>query len=88
MALYLIESPHTEEECATAGEQFIKNSRAREILDNTYWACSSGRHVAWTLIDVSNEAEARALVPEPVRSQIVATPVEVYTYDQMMQVHQ
>lgn len=87
MPKFLVELPHTAEECSQAGEEFSKHPRAKEILDSTYWRCSYGEHVAYTVADFESEGEAKDLVPEPLKSKLNIRPVDVFTYDQMMESH-
>ncbi|MGH9195882.1 MAG: hypothetical protein ACRD1T_09095 [Acidimicrobiia bacterium] len=87
MAKFLVESPHTAEECSAAGPMFAKHPRAKEILDNTVWRCGYGEHVSYTFADFDSEREAKEVVPEPLRSKLVVKPVDVYSYDEMMKAH-
>lgn len=88
MGLYVIDAPHTEEECARAGVEFEKHPRAREILEKTVWGCGSGEHRAWTVTEFGSEDEAKTLVPAEFRGKATIYPVEVFTFNQMMEAHQ
>jgi transposase InsO family protein len=58
MAEYLIELPHTKEECRKAGSQ-MKDSA---LLPKVYWGCASGAHTGWAITEAENESAARRLI--------------------------
>lgn len=64
-----------------------RSSRTKEILDSTYWRCPYGEHIGYTVANFENEAEAKELVPEPLKSKLIVRPVDVFSYDEMMQAH-
>ena len=58
---YLIESPHTKEECLKAlDEQLAMGS---DVLKKYYFGCMAGDHTGYVIADVKTEGEARRLVP-------------------------
>jgi len=63
MDRYLIETPHTGEECL----DLIKLLNAQGYLWNFNWGCKAGIHSGWAIIDAENEAQARLAVPALVR---------------------
>ena len=65
MDRYLIETPHTGEECL----DLIKVLNAQGYLWNFDWGCKVGIHSGWAIIEAENDAQARLLVPPLVRTQ-------------------
>src|SRR5215469_4257612 len=65
MNRYLIETPHTAEECL----DLIKVLNAQGYLWNFDWGCKAGIHSGWAIIEVENVAQARLVVPPLVRSR-------------------
>src|SRR5215470_16163983 len=65
MDRYLIETPHTREECL----DLIKILNAQGYLWNFDWGCKAGIHSGWAIIEAGNEAQARLAVPPLVRSR-------------------
>src|SRR5262249_11292550 len=63
MDRYLIETPHTGQECL----DLIKLLNAQGYLWNFDWGCKTGIHSGWIIIDAENEAQARLVVPPLVR---------------------
>lgn len=87
MPKYLVTFAHTPEECARAGEEFIQHPRAKEILDATWWGCSSGDHTTWTVLDFAGEEAARSTLTEVFRDRARIVPVESFSYEDMTAAH-
>jgi len=49
MAKYLIESPHTEEECLQALDETLE--KGTDLLAKFDWGCMSGEHTGWAVVD-------------------------------------
>jgi hypothetical protein len=65
MERYLIETPHSEEDCLT----LVKELHARGYLHNFDWGCAVGVHTGWAVIEAENQAQAHMAVPPLVRKQ-------------------
>ncbi|HZP18030.1 MAG TPA: hypothetical protein VFB00_08700 [Terriglobales bacterium] len=65
MDRYMIETPHTSEECLA----LIKLINAQGYLWNFDWGCEAGVHTGWAILEAENEAEARLAVPPLVRNR-------------------
>jgi len=65
MNRYLIETPHTAEECL----DLIKVLNAQGYLMHFDWGCKAGIHSGWAIIEAENVAQARLVVPPLVRSR-------------------
>ena len=65
MDRYLIETPHTVEECL----DLIKVLNAQGYLWNFDWRCKAGIHSGWAIIEAENDAEARLVVRPLVRTR-------------------
>jgi hypothetical protein len=65
MDRYLIETPHAGRECLILVKQFI----AQGCLWNFDWACETGIHSGWAIIEAESEAQARLAVPPLVRNR-------------------
>jgi hypothetical protein len=59
MDRYLIESPHTKEDCS----HVLKQVEALGYLTHFDWGCASGNHTGFVIIEAENEAQARMVVP-------------------------
>jgi hypothetical protein len=65
MNRYLIETPHTEQNCS--GLVGLVNVAA--YLNQFDWGCMGGVHCGWAIIKAENEPQARLAVPPLVRSE-------------------
>jgi len=65
MNRYLIETPHTAEECL----DLIKVLNAQGYLWNFDRGCKAGIHSGWAILEAENEAQARLAVPPLVRGR-------------------
>lgn len=77
MPKFMIEVPHSPEECASATGELVHHPRARELAARTYWGCGDGAHTTWILAEFDSKPEARSLIPRLLRdtarvSRIVA----------------
>jgi hypothetical protein len=64
MERYLIETPHTGENCLALVDQV----QAQGYLHHFDWGCRAGVHTGWVIIDAENENQARMAVPPLVRA--------------------
>jgi hypothetical protein len=74
---YLVESPHTKEECLKELDGIA--AKGSDVLGKFSWACMSGEHTGYAILEAKDEAEARSVVPEGVRGRARVHPVETFT---------
>jgi hypothetical protein len=65
MDRYLIESPHTTEDC----DRVIIEVQMAGYLHYFEWGCKDGDHTAWAIIEAENREHARQVVPWMVREK-------------------
>ena len=65
MDRYLIESPHTKENCT----HVLKQVEAMGYLTHFEWGCASGLHTGFAIIEAESEAQARMVVPTSGRKE-------------------
>ena len=65
MDRYLIETPHTAQDCQLLVDQIY----AMGYLHHFDWGCESGIHCGWAIIEAENEAQAQLAVPSLVRKK-------------------
>lgn len=83
--MYLIESSHTKEECLRALDELMAKSPER--LEAFKFACASGDHRGWAIIDAKNMDEAKSYVPDFVREKAVFREVSAFTPEQLRKFH-
>lgn len=59
MERYLIESPHTAENC----DQAIRDLYAAGYLHHFEWGCKDDIHTGWAMVDAESLEHARQIVP-------------------------
>ena len=69
---YLIETPHTAQEC----QQLFDQLHAMGYLHHFDWGCRSGVHSGWAILDAESESQALLAVPPLVRRKARAVKVE------------
>jgi hypothetical protein len=79
MKRYLVETPHSAEEC----EKLIKQVYAMGYLYHFDWGCDDGVHSGWAIIEAENEADARLTVPSLVRRSAKVVRLTKFTKDQI-----
>jgi hypothetical protein len=59
MERFLIESPHTMENCV----QVVKDLHAAGYLHHFEWGCKDNDHTGWAIVEAENIEDARQMVP-------------------------
>jgi len=59
MHKYMIESPHTLENC----QQAINDLPAAGYLHHFEWGCKDNDHTAWAIVEAESADDARQMVP-------------------------
>jgi len=83
---YLIESPHTKEECLQALDEVL--ARGPQLLAQFDWGCMAGDHTGWATVEAGSESDARNMVPALVRSKARIVKVDKFTPGQIESFHQ
>jgi len=82
---YLIESPHTKEECLQALDETL--ARGPQNLAQFDWGCMAGQHVGWATVQAGSESEARNMVPSIVRDKARIVAVNKFTPSEIQSFH-
>jgi hypothetical protein len=83
MKRYLIETPHTAENCLA----LIEEVNAQGYLSNFDWGCRAGVHTGWVIIEAESEAQARMAVPPLVRKQARITRLNKFGVGDVASLH-
>ena len=86
MAQYLIESPHTKEECLRSLDEYL--AKGTDVLDKFSWGCGVGDHTGYAIVDVESEAEAKNLVPDFLLGKTKIVKVNKFTPEQIKAYHE
>lgn len=83
MDRFLVESPHTPEDCPNVLTQVLNLG----YITHYSWGCKSGVHTGWAIIEGENETEALLTVPSFIRHQAKVTKLNTYTPDDFKKTH-
>lgn len=86
MARYLIESPHTTEECLRALDELLAVGPG--VLAKYDFGCMSGDHTGYVIIEAGSEPEARNTVPSFLRGKARIVKVDKFSPEQIKSFHQ
>jgi hypothetical protein len=84
MERYLIETPHTDENCLA----LIDELNARGYLTHFDWGCRAGVHTGWAIIEAENESQARLAVPPLVRGGAHVIRLNRFSAEEIEALHQ
>jgi hypothetical protein len=82
---YMIESPHTPEECLRALDEEL--AKGPEVLKKFSYGCNAGDHTAYAIVDVKDTKEARDLVPGFLLGKARIVEVNTLTPEQIKSFH-
>jgi hypothetical protein len=88
MPRFLIQSPHTQEECLQALDAFL--AQGPDSLARYDFACAAGdhsNHTSYATVEAANESAARALLPQLVSSRAQVIEVGKVTPEQIRSYH-
>jgi len=85
MARYLIEAPHTKEECLAAVKEVL--ATGVEFLAQFEWGCFAGVHNGWAFVEGESESAVRDMLPASQREKWNITEVTKITPDQIAAYH-
>lgn len=84
MDRYLIETPHSAQDCLSLVEQV----RAMGYLTHFEWGCKSGVHCGWAILEAESEDEARLAVPPLVRGKARVIKLTRFEADEAQPLHE
>jgi len=85
MSKYLIESPHTKEECLKALDDTL--DKGPDVLAKYQFGCMAGDHRAWAIVDATDEKSARNLIPQSLQAKTKVVELHEFTPDQIRSYH-
>lgn len=56
-------------------------------LTNADWGCDAGVHTAWIIVEAETDAEARLLVPPPIRDRALLVKLVRFTPEEIRRRH-
>jgi hypothetical protein len=86
MARYLVELPHTKEDCLEALDSVVAFSHS--LLERIDWGCGENVHTGWLVMEAQDEATAKMMLPTNIRARAKATQLVKFTPEQVMSFHE
>jgi hypothetical protein len=86
MARYLVELPHTKEDCLEALDSVAAFSHA--LLDRIDWGCGADVHTGWLVMEAQDEATAKMMLPTNIRGRAKAVPLNKFSAEQVKSFHE
>jgi len=81
MARYLMESPHTPEECLRALDEVLLQGPG--ALARYDWGCMVGDHTGYAIVDAANKAEVEETIPAFLRHKARVVELNKFTPEQI-----
>ena len=83
MSQFLLEVPHEPdlESCEKAVRILL--STGSHFLTHAHFGCHDGIHKAWTIVDMENKEEARAIIPIEYRNQSLVVELTHFALDRL-----
>jgi len=85
MAQFMVEMPHTREQCMEALDEIAQNP---ELLAKTEWGCMAGNHNGWAVVEAPSESDIRNIAPAALRDQLQITEVQKLSAEQLKSMHE
>jgi len=83
MERFLVESPHTKDDCS----RVVKQVEAMGYLTHFEWGCNSGNHTGFAIIEAENEAQAKMVVPSMARNTARVVKLNRFTPEMLKSSH-
>lgn len=71
MTQFMIEFPHTEDQC----DRLLSQTEQSGQIPDIYYGCAAGRHTAWAVVRAADADMAKEMIPIPLRDDVKITEV-------------
>ena len=82
---YMIETPHTPEECLRALDEQL--AKGPDILKKFYYGCKAGDHTGYAIVEAKSDMDARKLVPGFLINKARIVEVGLFTPEVIKSLH-
>jgi hypothetical protein len=86
MPQYLIEAPHTQQNCIRSLKYIAAYST--HVLNQSWFGCGVGVHVGWLTVEGESKPEALNVIPPPERRDARVTEVRRFTREELDAMHE
>jgi len=85
MGRYIIQSPHTPEECLRALDEIL--AKGQNELARYEWGCMAGDHTGYAIVEAGSDGEAAGTVPAFLRGKARVVKLNRFTPEQIREFH-
>jgi hypothetical protein len=85
MERYLVQSPHTQEECLRALDELLEKGPG--VLARYEWGCMAGDHTGYAIVDARSESEVKATIPPFLAGKARVVRLNRFTPEQIRDFH-
>lgn len=85
MPRYLIESPHTGQECLRVLDWLL--AQGSILLSKYEFCCEEDDHTGYVIIEAPNKADARRVVPPTIQNRARITELRKFTPEEIRAFH-
>jgi hypothetical protein len=85
MSQYLIELPHTLDNCMPMLDSLAMDNP--DFLKTINWGCMAGNHTGWAMVEAASDADASNMVPAAIRDSVCVTQLSHFTPEQVRELH-
>jgi hypothetical protein len=86
MARYLVDVPHTAEDCTAELDSVV--SFSHELFGRFDWGCKADEHVGWAVVEAQDTATVRSLLPMVMRGKARIVSLNKFTLDDVKSFHE
>jgi hypothetical protein len=86
MVRFLIESPHTKEECLKALDEVIASGRG--AIDEYEYGCMDGEHAGYLIVEADSRDQALRKVPEFLKGKARVVQLNKFTEEEVRKFHE
>jgi hypothetical protein len=86
MARFLLECPHTDEECTRELDSIFGHSQ--ELFARFDWGCKAHEHVGWAVVEAGDANTARMLLPTVVRGKARVVALNKFSPEDVKSFHE
>ena len=85
MERYLVESPHTQQECLRALDEIL--AKGTGVLAEYEWGCMDGDHTGYAIVEARSESEAKETIPAFLAGKARVVKLNKFTPEQIRDFH-
>jgi hypothetical protein len=89
MQSYVVDVPHTPEECGRGAQEWLEldQPRKEELFGKLRFGCEAGVHETWLIAEFASEEEVWSYVVPTERAKTRVVPVSSMTFEEMLSAH-